>query len=114
MIMCTNQQTGCQRTIVAKIIPHSDLSSDPHVVQRVHGAARRARGPGAVSAGACTFRGLTQVPTYVEWMKSPVLREQTASEALSIEEEFDMQRRWHLDQDSALTISHPKSLRLLS
>lgn len=83
-------------------------------MQRVNGAARRARGPGAVSAGACTFRGLTQVPTYVEWMKSPVLREQTASEALSIEEEFDMQRRWHLDQDSALTISHSKSLRLLS
>jgi len=42
-------------------------------------------------------------------MKSPVLREQTASEELSLEEEYDMQQRWHLDQDSALTISNPKS-----
>ncbi|WFD15692.1 Prohibitin-1, subunit of the prohibitin complex (Phb1p-Phb2p) [Malassezia arunalokei] len=50
------------------------------------------------------------VPTYVEWMKSPVLREQTASEELSLEEEYDMQQSWHLDQDKltfiVLTYEH--------
>ncbi|WVR03247.1 hypothetical protein IAU60_000238 [Kwoniella sp. DSM 27419] len=39
------------------------------------------------------------VPTYHEWMKSPELLELTASEPLSYEEELDMQRKWHLDED---------------
>ena len=32
MIMCTNQQTGCQRTIVAKINPHSDFYPRIHML----------------------------------------------------------------------------------
>ncbi|WVQ85178.1 hypothetical protein IAT38_007343 [Cryptococcus sp. DSM 104549] len=39
------------------------------------------------------------VPTYHEWMKSPELLELTASEPLSYEEELEMQRKWHLDED---------------
>ncbi|WWC97295.1 hypothetical protein V866_004174 [Kwoniella sp. B9012] len=39
------------------------------------------------------------VPTYHEWMKSPELLELTASEPLSYEEELEMQRKWHLDDD---------------
>ncbi|WVQ64578.1 uncharacterized protein L199_002745 [Kwoniella botswanensis] len=39
------------------------------------------------------------VPTYHEWMKSPELLELTASEPLSYDEELEMQRKWHLDDD---------------
>ncbi|KAK9760697.1 hypothetical protein K7432_014998 [Basidiobolus ranarum] len=40
------------------------------------------------------------VERYHEWMKSPFLQEMTASEPLSLEEEYEMQRTWHTDDDS--------------
>ncbi|EME39632.1 hypothetical protein DOTSEDRAFT_56952 [Dothistroma septosporum NZE10] len=39
------------------------------------------------------------VPTYHEWMKDPGLQDATASEPLSIEEEYAMQRSWRTDSD---------------
>ncbi|PWN38991.1 hypothetical protein IE81DRAFT_335759 [Ceraceosorus guamensis] len=39
------------------------------------------------------------VHKYHEWMQDEEMREQTASEALSLEEEYAMQRSWHLDDD---------------
>lgn len=40
------------------------------------------------------------VPKYHEWMKSPFLQEMTASEPLTLEEEYEMQESWHQDQES--------------
>ncbi|KAG1697039.1 hypothetical protein DVH05_017425 [Phytophthora capsici] len=37
------------------------------------------------------------VPKYHNWMKDPWLQEMTASEPLSIEEEFEMQKSWRED-----------------
>ncbi|KAG1172826.1 hypothetical protein G6F70_005405 [Rhizopus microsporus] len=42
------------------------------------------------------------VPKYHEWMKNPFLQEMTASEPLSLEEEYEMQQSWHQD-DKKLT-----------
>ncbi|PWN29284.1 acyl-CoA N-acyltransferase [Jaminaea rosea] len=39
------------------------------------------------------------VPQYHEWMQSPILQEQTASEPLTLEQEYEMQAKWHLDED---------------
>jgi RimJ/RimL family protein N-acetyltransferase len=39
------------------------------------------------------------VPTYHTWMQDPDLREATASEPLSLDEEYDMQRFWREDRD---------------
>lgn len=39
------------------------------------------------------------VCTYNNWMKDPWLREMTASEPLSLEEEFAMQKSWREDDD---------------
>ncbi|KAL7285980.1 hypothetical protein ACG7TL_001095 [Trametes sanguinea] len=36
---------------------------------------------------------------YHEWMTNDELRELTASEPLSLEEEYDMQRKWQVDED---------------
>ncbi|WWC85513.1 uncharacterized protein L201_000377 [Kwoniella dendrophila CBS 6074] len=51
------------------------------------------------------------VPTYHEWMKSPELLELTASEPLSYEEELEMQRKWHLDEDKLtfILLAQPES-----
>ncbi|KZS99652.1 uncharacterized protein LAESUDRAFT_94660 [Laetiporus sulphureus 93-53] len=39
------------------------------------------------------------VAKYHEWMTSAELRELTASESLSLEEEYEMQRKWREDED---------------
>ncbi|KAI1783728.1 GNAT domain-containing protein [Ganoderma leucocontextum] len=39
------------------------------------------------------------VAKYHEWMTSEELRELTASEPLTLEEEYDMQRKWQEDED---------------
>ncbi|CBQ67529.1 related to N-acetyltransferase [Sporisorium reilianum SRZ2] len=39
------------------------------------------------------------VPRYHEWMKDPLIQEQTASEPLSLEQEFEMQQSWAVDED---------------
>ncbi|KAL1917199.1 uncharacterized protein VTP21DRAFT_4855 [Calcarisporiella thermophila] len=44
------------------------------------------------------------VPVYHEWMKDPFLQEMTASEPLTLEQEFDMQRSWHLDTNKCTFI----------
>ncbi|GAA5832910.1 hypothetical protein JCM11251_000526 [Rhodosporidiobolus azoricus] len=46
------------------------------------------------------------VPQYNEWMQSDELREQTASEPLSLEEEYEMQQSWRLDADKLTFIVH--------
>lgn len=40
-----------------------------------------------------------QVPTYHIWMQDPTLQAATASEPLSLEEEYDMCRSWREDSD---------------
>lgn len=39
------------------------------------------------------------VTTYHEWMKKPELLDLTASEPLTLEEEYEMQRNWHKDHE---------------
>lgn len=39
------------------------------------------------------------VPRYHEWMKDSLIQEQTASEPLSLDEEYEMQQSWAVDED---------------
>ncbi|XP_056153348.1 N-acetyltransferase 9 [Lampris incognitus] len=44
------------------------------------------------------------VPRYHEWMKSPELQQLTASEPLTLQQEYDMQRSWREDSDKCTFI----------
>ncbi|KAL6094612.1 nat9 [Pungitius sinensis] len=44
------------------------------------------------------------VPRYHEWMKSPELQQLTASEPLTLDQEYDMQRSWRDDDDKCTFI----------
>ncbi|XP_041671694.1 N-acetyltransferase 9 [Cheilinus undulatus] len=44
------------------------------------------------------------VPRYHEWMKSPELQQLTASEPLTLEQEYDMARSWREDDDKCTFI----------
>lgn len=44
------------------------------------------------------------VPRYHDWMQSPELLEQTASERLTLEQEYDMQNSWFQDENKCTFI----------
>ncbi|TDG97829.1 hypothetical protein EPR50_G00211970 [Perca flavescens] len=44
------------------------------------------------------------VPRYHEWMRSPELQQLTASEPLTLEQEYDMQKSWREDDDKCTFI----------
>ncbi|CAN9508690.1 unnamed protein product [Ophioblennius macclurei] len=44
------------------------------------------------------------VPRYHEWMKSPELQQLTASEPLTLDQEYDMQKSWRDDDDKCTFI----------
>ncbi|GAA5834540.1 hypothetical protein JCM9279_004347 [Rhodotorula babjevae] len=46
---------------------------------------------------------------YHEWMEDDEVREQTASERLTLDEEFSMQKSWRLDADKLTFIVHLRS-----
>ncbi|GLH03067.1 hypothetical protein R5R35_007740 [Gryllus longicercus] len=50
------------------------------------------------------------VDKYHEWMKSKELQELTASEELSLEEEYKMQETWHIDDDKCTFIVLDKQI----
>ncbi|XP_065899702.1 N-acetyltransferase 9-like protein [Dysidea avara] len=50
------------------------------------------------------------VPKYHSWMQSEELREQTASERLTLQEEYEMQQKWISDDDKSTFIVLSKQL----
>uniref|UniRef100_A0A7S0YEB4 N-acetyltransferase 9-like protein n=1 Tax=Polytomella parva TaxID=51329 RepID=A0A7S0YEB4_9CHLO len=50
------------------------------------------------------------VEKYHEWMKDPILQQTTASEPLTIEEEFEMQKSWLIDDNKLTFIILEKNL----
>jgi len=60
----------------------------------------------------CARIVLTQVETYHAWMQDPALQAQTASEPLTLDEEYAMQQSWHDDGDSVCSRLTQNSLSL--
>lgn len=50
------------------------------------------------------------VPRYHEWMKDPFLQETTASEPLTLDEEYEMCRNWREDEDKLTFIIYDLSV----
>ncbi|KAL0030990.1 hypothetical protein WJX79_007147 [Trebouxia sp. C0005] len=50
------------------------------------------------------------VPLYHAWMQDPLLQEATASEPLTLQEEFDMQKSWAEDSDKCTFILLDRAL----
>ncbi|KAK9825446.1 hypothetical protein WJX81_000479 [Elliptochloris bilobata] len=50
------------------------------------------------------------VPVYHEWMENPALQEATASEPLTIEEEYEMQRSWARDSNKCTFVVLDRAL----